>query len=264
MAPAPNQEKPNTGIQKVDGEYTSRTDDAQLRHKKLFDFTQSLLPKYGTNWHRHGLTTLKVEALARILYYNELYQKVINVPGFICEFGVQWGATLTELTNLRSIYEPFNASRVIYGFDTFEGFVSTTDKDGGFSSVGDYSSTRGYESVLEDILSLHESFAPLAHTKKYELIKGDASITIDQWLSKNPHAIISMAIFDMDLYEPTRIVLKKILPRLTKGSLLVFDELNCSHFPGETSALNEVVGVNNLRLRRTPLQPYSAWAVFGE
>jgi hypothetical protein len=253
-----------SGIQKVNGEYTSRTNEAQERHHRLFTIAKDLLPQYGTNWHKHGLATLKTEALARILYYNELYKKIVDVPGVVCEFGVQWGATLAQLINLRNIYEPFNASRVIYGFDTFEGFISTSEKDGGFSNNGDYSSTGGYESLLEEILFLHESFSPMPQIKKYELIKGDASVTVEGWLRNNPHAIISMAIFDMDLYEPTKEVLKKITPRLTKGSLLVFDELNCKHFPGETSALDEIVGINNVRLYRTPLQPYCAWAIYGE
>jgi UDP-galactopyranose mutase len=87
---------------------------------------------------------------------------------------------------------------------------------------------------------------------------------VNTWLEKNPHAIVSMAIFDMDVYKPTKDVLEKIIPRLTKGSLLVFDELNCQHFPGETTAVQEVLGLNNLTLQRHPHQSYCAWAVYGE
>lgn len=252
----------STGFRKVNGEYTSRPAGVEDRHKELMELTQQLIPSFGSNWHKHGLVTLKVEALARVVYYHNLYKEIIDVPGVICEFGVQWGATLAELINLRSIYEPFNQSRMVYGFDTFEGFPSVSAADGGFSKKGDYSSLDQYETILDRILGLHESFAPNAHIKKFGLIKGDATQTIDGWLEANPHAIISMAIFDMDLYEPTKVVLQKILPRLTKGSLLVFDELNCALFPGETSALSEVIGLNKLRLRRTPLQPYCSWAVY--
>ena len=100
--------------------------------------------------------------------------------------------------------------------------------------------------------------------KKFELVKGDASETIDVWLEENPHAIVSMAIFDMDIYQPTKDVLEKIIPRLTKGSVLVFDEINCKLFPGETIALREVVGTNTLRLKRSRKQPYCSWAVWGD
>ncbi len=73
-----------------------------------------------------------------------------------------------------------------------------------------------------------------------------------------------MAIFDMDIYKPTRDALNMIQPRLTKGSMLVFDELNCPFFPGETQAVSEVLGLNNLRLQRFPNQPYCAFAEFGD
>src|SRR4051794_524849 len=144
---------------------------------------------------------------------------------------------MAQLINLRGIYEPFNHSRKIIGFDTFEGFPDVDSKDGNFSKIGDYSTMEDYETVLERILTIHERFSPIPHMKKFELVKGDASVSAERWLAENPHAIVSMAIFDRDVYKPTRDVLEQIRPRLTRGSLLVFDELNCPHFPGETAAL---------------------------
>ena len=248
----------------MNNEVTTKSLNSKEVDEKLFHHMVDHLPKFGENWPRHSLIGLKVESLARVLYYGNLYQKIIDVPGVICEFGVQWGATLVQLINLRSIYEPFNVSRTIVGFDTFEGFVDVDQKDGGGVSIGDYSSTENYFSTLNSILGLHENTAPLSHIKKYEIVKGDAGVTVIDWLKKNPHAIISMAIFDMDLYRPTYQVLNLIKDRLTKGSLIVFDELNCKYFPGETVALREFIGTNNLRLHRVPSQPFCSWAVWGE
>jgi hypothetical protein len=174
---------------------------------------------------------------------------------------LQWGATMAQLTNLRGMYESYNFSRKIFGFDTYEEFATVDTKGGGFSKVGDYKTAEHYEGVLEQMLALHESFCPIPHIRKFELVKGDASVTIGTWLEKNPHAIVSLAIFDMDGYK-TRDVLEKIKPRLSKGSVLVFDELNCPYFPGETRALDEVIGLNKLSPRRYPQQPYCAWAVY--
>jgi hypothetical protein len=164
---------------------------------------------------------------------------------------------------LRGIYEPFNHARRIYGFDTFEGFPGVTEQDGGYSRAGDYATTLGYENELAETLRLHESFSPIPHIEKFELVKGDASVTVPLWLERNPHAIISMAIFDMDIFKPTKDVLEAIKPRLVKGSILVFDQLNCPHWPGETRALDEVLGLNNIRLQRTRFEPYTAYAEFG-
>lgn len=254
---------------KKSNELSQKTNTEIINNENLRLILSDLLPKFGPHWHIHSMVGMKVQTLARTLYYSELYKNIVNTPGVICEFGVQWGATMTTLTNLRSIYEPFNISRKIIGFDTFEGFPSISDHDSLQNSenmwgIGDYSTIDNYEKILENILNSHEKNSPMPHIKKHELIKGDISITFPEWLKKNPHSIISMAIFDTDLYTPTRDVLNLILDRLTKGSILVFDELNCEHFPGETIALRETLGLKNLKLKRTPLQPYCSWAVWGE
>ena len=46
--------------------------------------------------------------------------------------------------------------------------------------------------------------------------------------------------------------LEAIKPRLVRGSILAFDELNDPDSPGETLALMEVFGLNHIRLRRHP------------
>lgn len=249
---------------KVNGEFFTRSENEYLNTQKLLEIAESLLPNFGPHWNAHNLVTLKRQSLSRLLYLNDLYQKIVEIPGVICEFGVHWGAGMSQLINLRGIHEPYNLSRKIVGFDTFEGFPVVNEKDGINVKVGDLSTSKNYELILEKILTLHESFCPLSHIKKFEIVKGDASETIETWLDGNQHAIISMAIFDMDIYKPTRDVLTKIIPRLTKGSLLVFDELNNEHWPGETIAVNEVLGLNNISLKRHPHQPTCAWAVFGQ
>jgi hypothetical protein len=111
-------------LTKIKGEFTQQPFDEQARQNELLEIAASLLPQYGHQWNIHSLVTLKRQSLSRILYYNNLYQKIIDIPGVICEFGVQWGATLAQLINLRGMYEPFNHGRKIFGFDTFEGNCS--------------------------------------------------------------------------------------------------------------------------------------------
>jgi hypothetical protein len=252
-----------SSLRKTDsGEFTQQTDSELNSNDRLLELTLPLLAKFGPKWNLHNLVTMKRQTMNRILYLDQVYKEIISVPGVICEFGVQWGATTTQLINLRGLHEPYNYARHIFSFDTFEGFASVEAKDGIASETGDYSTFPDYEKILEEILSIHESFSPIPHIKKFSLIKGDASFTIDEWLTNNPHAIISLAIFDMDVYKPTKDVLEKILPRLVKGSVLVFDELNCPNFPGETLALDEVLGLNNVRLVKSNLQPFSSWLLF--
>jgi len=118
-------------------------------------------------------------------------------------------------------------------------------------SVGSYDVTKNYELYLEKLLDLHEQEGVIRHSKGYELIKGDASIKIKEYLNKHPETIISLAYFDMDLYKPTKECLKVIQKHLTKGSIVAFDELNYDIFPGETIALKEVFGLDKYKLIHT-------------
>lgn len=234
------------------------------RGGRLLQLRGELAPMMGPHWNVHSNIFIDRIALSKLLYLSRLYPQILNVPGVICEFGVQWGATLVTLMNLRGMLEPYNYSRKIIGFDTFQGFVSTAPQDGGRSTVGDYATKDGYQAQLEEILALHEANAPINHIRKFELVAGDASVSVHEWMGRNQQAIVAMAIFDMDVYQPTRDALQAILPRLVKGSVLVFDELNCPQFPGETTAVMEVLGLNQLRLQRDPHQPFCAWAVWGD
>jgi len=93
------------------------------------------------------------------------------------------------------------------------------------------------------------------------LVKGDASKTIGQYLEGNPETIIALAYFNMDIYQPTVNCLKAIKGSLAKGSIIGFDELNCPHFPGETVALKEALGLDKYKLVRHPHNPYPAYLV---
>jgi len=179
------------------------------------------------------------------------------------EFGVQYGITLSTLIKLRGIYEPYNYFREIIGFDTFDGFtnkLSSDEKKLGWKK-NDYGVVKNFENMLEKYLHLEESNTHINWIKKFKLVKGDASNTIIKYLKDNPHTIIGMAIFDMDVYYPTKKVLEIIKPRLYKGSILVFDELNHKSFPGETLAVMESVGLNNLKFNSFHGQVGGCWAV---
>ena len=97
--------------------------------------------------------------------------------------------------------------------------------------------------------------------KKYELVKGDASKTLEKYLQQHPETIVALAYFDFDIYEPTKKCLELIKGRLSKGSIIGFDELNFSEFPGETIALDEVLGIQNYRIVRSPITPLPSYII---
>lgn len=200
-------------------------------------------------------------SLGRILYMHELYKTILPIQGCVAEFGSRYGQNLSLFIALRGLMEPYNRLRKIIGFDTFEGFPSVDQKDGVQNSVGDYAVPKGYVNYLKDILDTVENMAPLNHLKKHEIVCGDVSETVPKFIDRNPHTIFALCYFDLDIYKPTKDVLKCVLPRMSKGAILAFDELNDEDMPGETLALLDSLDISKQYVRRHPLSARTSYII---
>jgi Macrocin-O-methyltransferase (TylF) len=191
--------------------------------------------------------------LRRIVFFDQLYRRILTVPGVIIEFGVRFGRDLAVLESLRTLYEPLNSSRTIVGFDTFTGFPAIDECDGTDEAVhvGALATCERYQDFLTDVLATRERMNPFAHIRKFDVRAGDASEQLAVYLDERPQTIVALAYFDMDLYEPTKQCLQLLQPHITRGTVIGFDELNSPEFPGETLAVREVLGVDRIRLQRT-------------
>lgn len=205
---------------------------------------------------------LTPQNLSRVLYIDHLYKQILETQGVIMEFGCRWGQNLSLFTSLRGIYEPYNRLRKVIGFDTFEGFVDVDQKDGQEMKQGAYSVTEQYDDYLNQVLTLQEKESPLPHLKKYEVVKGDVCTTVPKYLEENPHTIIALAYFDLDLYKPTKEVIEALLPRITKGAVIAFDEINDPACPGETLALLETFGINNFHIKRYQYNARTSYFIY--
>jgi len=222
-----------------------------LNRKKMFDLLKKCPIPDEQLLSNIGLF-IESKNLARILFMDFLYKKILETQGSIMEFGTRWGQNVALFSALRGIYEPFNRHRKIIAFDTFEGFPSINAKDGmsDLMRKGQLDTTKNYEKFLNDILLIHEASNPLGHLNKFKICKGNAIIELQKYFKNNPETIISMAYFDFDIYEPTKKCLEMIIPRLTKGSVIGFDELNDPDSPGETLALMETMNLNKISLKK--------------
>jgi hypothetical protein len=243
-------------------EITQRSSTQIDRQKEDLDRLLSTISGMGPKWDLHLLTFLSPVALARCLWLRKVYRLAQKTPGVLVEFGSQWGASMNIWLALKMIYEPWNIGREIISFSLFEeGFKDIDQKDGKSLQKGDYAVQKNWEMQLKEILLSHAANSPIGPNNNTEIIKGDVVETFPAWLETNPQAIISLAHFDLDVYLPTKEVLQKCLKRMPQGSVLVFDELNCRPFPGETIALDEVMGIPNLKLKKSKFAPYSAYCI---
>jgi len=198
--------------------------------------------------------------LKRFLALYELFKLVLPVKGSVVECGVHRGFGVMSFAKLSAMLEPENFTRRIYGFDTFEGFPETTDRDRSSTAHPENGqlAADSYDELVQ-LIKEYDRDRFLGHIPKVELVRGDIKRTIPEFIASHPHVVISLLFMDCDLYEPTRTAIENFLPRMPKGSILAFDELDNPIWPGETLAILETVGIKNLGLQRLEWDPYIAY-----
>ena len=226
---------------------------------KIFEASADALETRIENFPKY----VRRQHLTRFLALYEIFKRVSTVKGSIVECGVNRGYGLMAWAKLSAVLEPNNLTRRVYGFDTFAGFPSVADKDrtGPAWETAQPGGLRAdsYEE-LQRLIQLYDKDRFLGHIPKVELIKGDATETIPAFLADHPHVVVSLLYLDFDLYEPTRVALEHFVPRMPKGAVIAFDELDNPLWPGETLAAIDAVGLGKLELERMEFDPYIGFA----
>jgi hypothetical protein len=192
----------------------------------------------------------------------EIFKLVLPVKGSVVECGVFKGFGVMTWAKLSTMLEPENLTRRIYAFDTFAGFPNVSEKDK--NTIAEHGHGGLYADSYEELSELITEYDRdrfLGHIDKVHLIKGDVVETVPKFISEHPHLLVSLLFLDMDLFDPTKAALEHFLPRMPKGAVVVFDELDNPMWPGETLALLETIGVKKLSLRRLEWDPYISYAV---
>lgn len=200
--------------------------------------------------------------LKRFIAMYEIFKLVLPVKGSIVECGVFRGFGLMSWAKLSAMLEPENLTRRIYGFDTFEGFPSVGTHDATkVDHVGPGTLAADSYDELQQLIVEYDRDRFLGHIGKVELVKGDIAQSVPAFLQEHPHLLVSLLFLDADLYEPTKTALEAFVPRMPRGAVIAFDELDNPLWPGETVATVEFMEKMNLRLRRLEWDPYIAYAV---
>lgn len=228
------------------------------RIAEVFSRSGDDLPTRLANFPRYA----RRAQMTRFAALYELFKLTLPVKGSIVECGVFRGSSFMTFAQLSAALEPTNLTRRLYGFDSFGGFPSVASQDRPEqtgATVGDLASDSYAE--LSELLEIYDTDRFLGHIPKAQLIRGDVVETIPDFVAKNQHLVVSLLFLDLDLYEPTRVALQHFLPRMPKGAVLAFDELDNPLWPGETAAMLEEVGVRDFELRRFEFDPYIGYAV---
>jgi hypothetical protein len=235
----------------------TKASDAQLKQREVLYNLFRKRPMPDDQLLMNLGLYMRSSALTKLLFLNELYEQILNLPGVIMEFGTWWGQNPVVFENLRAIYEPFSQNRHIIAFDTFKGYPSLSEKDRPSETikVGGYKVTENYRSYLEELIDYHEKNNVLANVKKHQVIEGDVMETVPGFFKENPETVVALAYFDLALYKPTKICLENIKPHLLRGSVIMLDDFNWHEYPGETIAFKEVFKDTKFSARRARFMP---------
>ena len=195
--------------------------------KKLFGFEIDKQWDYENGFY----LTSHLTRLPKMLAHYELYKSITKLPGHVVECGVFKGASLIRFCTYREILEsPY--SRKVIGFDAFGKFPEQ-DNDNDQAFVERFAGSAG------DGISVDELTAVFAHKgfENYELIQGDVTDTIPDYVSNHPELKIALLHIDVDVYKPSVSILKHLFDRVVSGGLVVFDDFGTA--AGETRAIDE-------------------------
>ena len=200
--------------------------------------------------------------LKRFLAMYEIFKLVLPVKGSIVECGVFKGFGVMTWAKLSAMLEPENLTRRIYAFDTFSGFPTVSERDANVIAMPERGALHANShDELQALIAEYDRDRFLGHIDKVHLIRGDVVETIPPFLHEHPHLVVSLLFLDVDLFEPTKAALEHFLPRMPRGAIVAFDELDNPMWPGETLAACEAIGLPRLALRRLEWDPYISYAV---
>ncbi len=184
--------------------------------------------------------------MGKLLAHYELFRAVAHLRGAIVECGVFKAASFARFAAFRDLIgDP--ATQPLVGFDTFGDFP-TTALEADQARRDAFVADAGGESIGVD--QLHRVLAAKGIAGNVDLVAGDICETVPAWAAANPDVGIVLLHVDVDLYEPSLVVLEHLWPRLVPGGVLVLDDYG--RWEGETRAFHEHFGDDPPPVERLP------------
>lgn len=192
------------------------------------------LPDFNESFFYENSFYLSCESIRieKILMQYSIFSKSLNIPGSIIECGVFKGASFARYAMFRKIHKM--EEKLLIGFDAF-GFFPETSYENDKKLREEFIEIDGKMGISVDQLkSVLENKSCSTNT---QLIKGDICLTLPSYVKDNPGLKISFLNLDVDIYEPSKVILENMYPLMSPGGVLLLD--NYGDFPGETKAVDD-------------------------
>lgn len=190
------------------------------------------------------------------------YEMTKHLHGDIVECGVFKGSGMLAWLKIKHMNEP-NSIKKVLGFDFFDpSFV-----DNLADPIDKQSMKQVFDRVTEldamdiSIDGVEEKIKRANFTSSdYDLVKGDISLTSQQFVQSNPGFRISILNLDLDLAEPTYQTLCNFWNRVVPGGIIIFDEY-AYHSWSESNAVDKFVFEHDLKLHKLNIKTPTAYIV---
>jgi hypothetical protein len=215
----------------------------------IFGFETDRAWDYENAFH----LTSHVTRLAKILGQYDVYRRIRDLPGDIVEAGVFKGSSLIRLATFREVTEsPW--SRRIIGFDAFGAFPMQAEP-GDAAYVERFQEASGTGIPVDEL----ERALELKGFRNIELVPGDIMQTVPAYLAAHPQLRLALLHIDLDVYEPSRLILEALWGRVVRGGVVMFDDYGTVE--GETRAVEEFFAGEDVLIEKPPTSHVSAFIV---
>tara|TARA_Y100000768_G_C23878713_1_gene634125 strand:+ start:73 stop:753 length:681 start_codon:yes stop_codon:yes gene_type:complete len=194
--------------------------------------------KYQWLYENGFYLTSDKKRIFKLLTQYEIYKKITDIRGDIYEFGVFKGSSLIRLLTFSNYLD--KQTRRFYAFDNYGPFPSSKyNYEKKFINKFEKNSGHG---LNKDKL---KNFIKAKGFKEFDLIKGNIIKTLPKFLSSNKKIKIALLHIDLDVYEPTYLVLEKLYKYIVKGGIIMFDDYKT--IKGETKAVDDYFDSNLIK-----------------
>ena len=195
--------------------------------------------------------------MAKLCAHYELYKLILGLPGEVIETGVFKASTLIRLATFRHFFE-VPAARGIYAFDAFGPFPQDTvslPEDVSYAATYDTNFRGGLSvCIVEDILKSK------GLSENVHYVAGNITKTMPGFFAQNPYMRLAFVHVDVEVYEPTKVILEHCWPRLVPGGVLALDDFNGQ--TGAAKAITEFLhGRPELVVRKLPFADAPAYVI---
>lgn len=192
----------------------------------------------------------------------KFYEMVKHKNGDIVECGVFKGSGILSWLKILDFNEPYSIKKVI-GFDFFGNeFVGELDNEIDKETMGQvFSRCDNLESDDISVTGINNIITNAGFKDdRFDLVKGDISVTSKEYLKNRPGFRISLLYLDLDLDKPTYDTLNNLWDNIVDGGIVVFDEY-AYHSWSESDGVDRFVKEKNLTLHPTKIKSPTAYII---